>query len=539
MKSDKTLLVLPIISLEEAYKQAEAITRSYARTFYFASAFLPEPQRKHAYAIYAFCRTADSLVDDTEAGVSPEEVRQRLAVLRQFIREPQSFLPEYPWAPAFRETLQSLSIPSYLFEELLNGVEMDLSKNRYDTFADLYLYCYRVAGVVGQMMCYVYGLTDAESLRYAEKLGVAMQLTNILRDVGEDWQRNRLYIPQQELVQYGVSEAEIGTAQPTPAYEALISYQIGRARRYYREAAPGIARIPSWPVRLTTLAMARLYEGILDKLEKNPSQNLSVRTALSRAEKHLLVGQTFLGLTPIGMKPLPAVYRLAVGFLFFLTPFAVIDTLTGVFSGMAGLSDSLYLLLWSGVGAYALATRNSSVWAAWGTNVLLGYAIELIGIQTGYPFGSYTYTEVLQPQLLGVPLAIAMAWGSLVGLWTYLGPKGRLRRALWVAAGAAAIDLLLEPYATAIRHYWHWEAPDVPLTNYLAWGLFAALLSLLYPERPHATPSYPDLVSNLGRALLLLLATLLLIANLAHGQAMLISLAATTLLTFMLLWHRI
>ncbi len=155
-----------------------------------------------------------------------------------------------------------------------NGVEMDLYKSRYATFAELYLYCYRVAGVVGQMMCYVYGLTDEASLSYAEKLGVAMQLTNILRDVGEDWERGRLYIPEDALRKFGVSEAEIGAKQATPAYEALIRDQIAQARTYHQEAAPGIARIPSVPIRLTTLVMARLYEGILDKLEKHPAQNL-------------------------------------------------------------------------------------------------------------------------------------------------------------------------------------------------------------------------------------------------------------------------
>ncbi len=536
---NESLISSSSLSLEESYLHAEAVTRSYARTFYFASALLSETQRKHAYAIYAFCRTADSLVDDALKGEAPEEIRLHLTELRRFVRDPLSFLPDYPWAAAFRETVQSLSIPAPLFEELLNGVEMDLSKSRYATFEELYLYCYRVAGVVGQMMCYVYGLTDEESFRYAEKLGVAMQLTNILRDVKEDWQRGRLYIPQEELLSFGVSEPEVGAGQATPAYETLMRYQIARARSYYREAAPGIARIPSLPVRLTTLAMARLYEGILDKLEENPFQNLFSRAALSRIEKYLLTAQTFLGLTPVGSRPLPGLYRLAVGFLLFTTPFALIDTLTGTFSKLAGVSDSMYLVLWSGTAAYALAARQSSVWAAWGLSVLLGYVIEFIGIQTGYPFGPYAYTDVLRPQLLGVPLAIAMAWGSLVGLWASLWSGGRLMRALWVAMGATAVDLLLEPYATAIRHYWHWDASEIPLANYASWGIFAALLSLLYPARPLRGNPYPDVARNLGRALLLLLSILLLVTNLVHGQAVLTSLIASGVIISMLLWRRI
>ncbi len=535
----EALITPSTLSLEASYLHAETITRSYARTFYFASALLPETQRKHAYAIYAFCRTADSLVDDAPKEESPQEIQLHLTRLRRFVKDPSSFLPDYPWAAAFRETLRSLSIPAHLFEELLNGVEMDLSKSRYATFEELYLYCYRVAGVVGQMMCYVYGLTDEESLRYAEKLGVAMQLTNILRDVKEDWQRGRLYIPQEELLSFEVSEQEIGAGRVTSAYEALMKYQIARARSYYREAAPGIARILSLPVRLTTLAMARLYEGILDKLEKNPSQNLFSRAALSRGEKYLLTAQTFLGLTPVGSQPLSGLYRVAVAFLFFLTPFAVIDTLTGAFSRLAGVSDSMYLLLWSGTAAYALAARQSSVWGAWALSVLLGYAIEFIGIQTGYPFGPYAYTDVLQPQLLGVPLAIAMAWGSLVGLWAFLWSGGRLMRALWVAMGAIAVDLLLEPYATAIRHYWHWDTSEIPLANYVSWGVFAALLSLLYPARPLRENLYPDVARNLGRALLLLLSLLLLVTNLAHAQAVLTSLLASGVILSMLLWRRI
>jgi phytoene synthase len=538
MRTESHATLSPL-SVEASYQHAEALTRQYARTFYFASALLPPAQRKHAYAIYAFCRTADSLVDEAEEGHAKEDIQARLSELRRFVQAPHTFVPDYPWVRAFQETLSALAIPVHLFVELLNGVEMDLYKSRYATFAELYLYCYRVAGVVGQMMCYVYGLTDEASLSYAEKLGVAMQLTNILRDVGEDWGRGRLYIPQEMLRKFGVSEAEIGAKQATPAYEALIRDQIAQARAYYREAAPGIARIPSVPIRLTTLVMARLYEGILDKLEKHPVQNLTQRTALSRLEKYLLTGQTFLGLTPVGSKPLPAFYRLAVAFLLLLTPFAVVDTLTGAFAGMAGLSDSLYLLLWGGAGAYLVAVRQATLWKAWALSTLLGYGIELIGTQTGYPFGPYHYTDVLQPQVLGIPIAIAIAWGSLVGLWGLLGPQGRLKRALWVAIGAVATDVLLEPYATAIRGYWQWETPAIPLANYLSWGVFAALLSLLYPRRTALQATYPDVLSNLGRVLLSLLVLLLLVANLVQGQRVFISFIAAITIVLLLLWRRI
>jgi uncharacterized membrane protein len=285
--------------------------------------------------------------------------------------------------------------------------------------------------------------------------------------------------------------------------------------------------------------MARLYEGILDKLEKHPAQNLTQRTALSRLEKYLLTGQTFLGLTPVGSKPLPAFYRLAVAFLLLLTPFAVVDTLTGAFAGMAGLSDSLYLLLWGGAGAYLVAVRQATLWKAWALSTLLGYGIELIGTQTGYPFGPYRYTDVLQPQVLGVPVAIAIAWGSLVGLWGLLGPQGRLKRALWVAIGSVATDVLLEPYATAIRGYWQWETPAIPLANYLSWGVFAALLSLLYPRRTALQATYPDVLSNLGRVLLFLLVLLLLVANLVQGQQVFISFIAAITIVILLLWRRI
>ncbi len=535
----KSYTTCPPLSIEASYQYAEVLTRQYARTFYFASALLPLAQRKHAYAIYAFCRTADSLVDEAEEGHTKEDIQARLSALRRFVQAPHTFVPDYPWARAFQKTFSTLAIPAHLFLELLNGVEMDLYKSRYATFTELYLYCYRVAGVVGQMMCYVYGLRDEASLSYAEKLGVAMQLTNILRDVGEDWRRGRLYIPEEALRRFGVSEAEIGSGQATSAYQALIRDQIEQARAYYREAAPGIARIPSAPVRLTTLVMARLYEGILDKLEKHPVQNLTQRTALSRSEKYLLTGQTFLGLTPVGSKPLPAFYRIAVVLLLLLTPFAVVDTLTGAFAGMAGLSDSLYLLLWGGVGAYLVAVRQATLWKAWALSTLLGYGIELIGTQTGYPFGPYRYTDVLQPQVLGVPVAIAIAWGSLVGLWSLLGPQSRLKRALWVAIGAVATDVLLEPYATAIRDYWYWETPAIPFANYLSWGVFAALLSLLYPSRTALQTIYPHALSNLGRVFLFLLALLLLVANLVHGQQVFTGSLAAITIAVLLLWRRI
>jgi phytoene synthase len=220
--------------------------------------------------VYAFCRIADNATDvhqeDTER--IPDAARQ-IDMLRGELADVYAD-GEVPtrWI-ALRETVRNYGIPHEYFVELLNGVEMDLTPRRFATFADLEVYCYRVASVVGLIMTHIFGATSSEALRRAAQLGTAMQLTNILRDVGEDHRMGRVYLPQDELHAFGITEEMIGTGQVTPAMVAFLRFQIDRARTLYNEAEQGIPLIPDDGSRFSTRVMSALYARILDAIERN------------------------------------------------------------------------------------------------------------------------------------------------------------------------------------------------------------------------------------------------------------------------------
>jgi len=253
------------------------ITRHYAKTFYFASACLPRATRGHAYAVYGFCRWADNGVDDAkdraEAAARLDEARSALD---------QAYGNSTDVAPgllAFRRTVQAREIPRHLFDDLLDGMAMDLDITHYPDFAALDLYCYRVAGVVGLMMTHVLGYASDRCIPNALALGTAMQLTNILRDIAEDYTLGRVYLPQDELARFGVTEAELAEGRPSDSFRELIRFQIDRARRYYTLAEAGIPLLDGDAARLTVRVMGRAYAGILGAIER---QNLDVFRSRAR-----------------------------------------------------------------------------------------------------------------------------------------------------------------------------------------------------------------------------------------------------------------
>jgi len=242
------------------------LTRHHARTFYFASHCLPRATRAHAYAVYGFCRWADNGVDDAR---DRAEATARLAHARDTLDLAYSAEPTIPpGLLAFRATVRERSIPRHLFDDLLDGMAMDLSIGRYPDFPSLERYCYRVAGVVGLMMTHIFGFRDRRCLPNAVALGIAMQLTNILRDVAEDLGRGRIYLPQDELAAFGVGETQLAEGRVDANFRALIRFQIARARRLYAEAEPGIPHLIGDTSRLTVRLMGRLYAGILDAIER-------------------------------------------------------------------------------------------------------------------------------------------------------------------------------------------------------------------------------------------------------------------------------
>lgn len=248
------------------FARAEAITRKYAKTFYFASRFLPHHKRYAAYAVYALCRIADDTVDrdphspDVQALRTVEQAISRVygggEVADGILR-------------AFKQTVDRYHIPRDCFEELIRGMEMDLSKRRYETFEELYRYCYRVAGVIGLIMLRIFGYRLIEAEGHAVELGVAMQLTNIVRDVHEDFNRGRIYLPLDEMARYGVSENHLSAGKLDASFKELLRFQISRARNYYVAAAGGIGLVDDFRCRLVVTMMKDLYAGILSAVEKN------------------------------------------------------------------------------------------------------------------------------------------------------------------------------------------------------------------------------------------------------------------------------
>jgi len=272
------------------------ITRTYAKTFAFAARCLPRRARRHAYAVYAFCRWADHAVDEApnaqaaEAGL--ERVQRTLDLL---YREESASLPEFR---TLRRSTIELGIPRIYFERLIEGMRFDLDPPRLADDRELDHYCYCVAGVVGLMMAHVFGYRNECCLPSAERLGRAMQLTNILRDVGEDLDRGRLYLPATALETFGVTEDQLGHRVVSHRFRELMAHYIGNARADYREAERGIEDLIGVSSRLTALVMSRLYGAILDEIERLDFDVFQRRARVSPARK-LRILVACLGITAV------------------------------------------------------------------------------------------------------------------------------------------------------------------------------------------------------------------------------------------------
>jgi len=248
--------------LKTAYRYCEALTASHSRSFYMATALLPSDQRRAVRALYAFCRLADNIVDENNP--NPEAKLQRLRETMLSDAPPPGDYVAQAWA----DTRQRYHIPRRYAEQLIEGVERDLHQKRYATFDELAVYCYSVASTVGLMSMHIVGFDTPAAVPYAVKLGVALQLTNILRDVGEDWRAGRLYLPLDELAAHGLSEADVATGRVDDRWRSFVRAQIARTRRLYAESWPGIAHLsPSG--RFAVGTASRLYEGILDDIQRH------------------------------------------------------------------------------------------------------------------------------------------------------------------------------------------------------------------------------------------------------------------------------
>ncbi len=248
---------------DDGHRQAAEATSKGSRSFYLATKFLPRHLAQASHSVYWFCRYTDDLVDETS---DVEQGRRDLAAWSEALRSAMfRGHSDHPVLALFVDTLDRYAIPRDYPFELIAGMRMDLNGTRYASFSELRVFCYRVASVVGLMMAHVIGFSGG-ALSYATDLGIAMQLTNILRDVGEDLKRGRIYLPKQEMLRFGYSERELLSCVRNDAFHELMRYQIARARDYYNRSAPGIALLHP-DGRFAVQIASDVYRAILRRIE--------------------------------------------------------------------------------------------------------------------------------------------------------------------------------------------------------------------------------------------------------------------------------
>ena len=275
------------------YKYAESSISKGSKSFYFASKFMKRERRNSYYAIYAFCRHTDDLVDDNEG----KPRLQKLLIRnwrRRFLEAYRTGRTDDPVLRPFVHVMKKHRIPLRYPLELIRGVAMDISKKEYGTFTELRRYCFRVASVVGLMLMRCLGIKNArKSKRCAISLGIAMQLTNILRDVGEDARMGRVYFPKDELARFGLTIGDILEHRKTEQLMQFLKFQVERAREYYREAMACITTI-NREVRMVIALASTLYREILSVIEENGYEVFAKRAYVNTARKTLLYARLVL-----------------------------------------------------------------------------------------------------------------------------------------------------------------------------------------------------------------------------------------------------
>lgn len=261
--------------LVSAYEYCESITAQHSRSFHLASALLPKAKRQAARALYAFCRVTDDIVDEGGDGSEQRLLEWRSHVMTNM--PPRNDLIALAWTDARLR----YAVPMRYAEQLIEGVMRDCTQSRYQTFDDLASYCYGVASTVGLMSMHIIGYDNQDAIPYAVKLGVALQLTNILRDVGEDWQLGRLYLPLEELEAFRLSEQTVEAGTITDDWRAFMRHQIARTRALYDEAMPGIQLLDR-DGRFAIAAAADLYRRILADIEANDYDVFSRRAHVTQ-----------------------------------------------------------------------------------------------------------------------------------------------------------------------------------------------------------------------------------------------------------------
>jgi phytoene synthase len=278
------------VTLDESYARCRELNKRYGTTYYWSSKVLPRVKQHHVWALYAFCRYADDIVDD----LGPAPVEQRAAALAgfgdRFFTDLAGGRSDDPVLKAVVHTVRSFDIDPDCFRRFLRSMTMDLTVTRYDTWDDLRGYMDGSAAVIGEMMLPILEPLRPEALQHARDLGDAFQLTNFLRDINEDLDRNRQYVPQEDLRSFGVDLTE---RRRTPQFVALMRFEIDRCRKLYASADSGVEMLPAQSARCIRAARV-LYSRILDKIEEADYDVFAKRARVSTAEKAAMVARLLL-----------------------------------------------------------------------------------------------------------------------------------------------------------------------------------------------------------------------------------------------------
>ncbi len=254
-------------TVADAHSYCTKKTKDSGSNFYYSFLFLPRPRREAIHTVYTLCHELDAAVDHPPRGVDPCD---ELAQWRREIEAAYRGTPQYPVTISLADHARKLDIPQDYFQELVAGMEMDLTIRRYATFEDLYPYCYRVASIVGLICLKVFGTMDPRARDYAVNLGMAFQLTNIMRDVGADAERDRIYVPQEDLARFGCSEEQLLAKTSSPQFIQLMEFQAARAHDYYRKAQTVYDALSSADRQslLSAEIMRVIYFNLLTRIEK-------------------------------------------------------------------------------------------------------------------------------------------------------------------------------------------------------------------------------------------------------------------------------
>ncbi|HKU46990.1 MAG TPA: presqualene diphosphate synthase HpnD [Burkholderiales bacterium] len=258
-------------------------------SFYYSFLFLPAERRRAITALYAYCREVDDVVDETS---DTQLAATKLAWWRTEIANLFAGNPQHPVTKALHPHI-AFGITQKLLNEIIDGMEMDLTQTRYLDWPGLERYCHRVAGVVGLLAAGIFGYRDPRTLEYARELGIAFQLTNIIRDVGEDARKNRIYLPMSDLKEFGVPAADILNARQTPEFARLMEFETQRAKDYYAKAFAALPAADRKSQR-AGLIMAAIYRTLLDEIERDGFKVLTQRTSLTPLRKLWIAWKTWV-----------------------------------------------------------------------------------------------------------------------------------------------------------------------------------------------------------------------------------------------------